>query len=52
MIEGRGQVDSIFSFLGAVLLLFLAGSAIISFICGGILMAFVSLNEHLKAIAR
>lgn len=51
-IEERDQMEILLSFLGAFLLLFLAGSAIISFMCGGILMACISLNEYLKSINR
>ena len=45
-------MEGILPFSGAALLLFLAGSAIISLICGGIVIAFVGLNERLKSVGR
>jgi len=43
-------MENILSFLGAFLLLLLAGSAFISAVSGVILVALVGLNERLKSI--
>lgn len=45
-------MESILSFSGASLLLFLAGGTIVSLISAVILIALVGLNERLKSISR
>jgi hypothetical protein len=41
-------MDSMFSILGASLLLFIAGGTIVALLSSGIVVTFVSLNEYLK----
>ncbi len=45
-------MENIPSFLGASLLLFIAGSAIVALLMGGIVVSFISLNKYLKSIHR
>jgi len=45
-------MESIPSFLGASVLIFLAGSTIVALLMGGIVVSFISLNNYLKSIHR